>query len=386
MRVDPEAVMTRVRRVVAEGSAFYERFLTKQDGVRIVREQARFRAGRLVLGEQELDGVPVILATGARPALPDIPGRDDTPFVTSDDLVRLERLPESVVIVGGGPIGVEFAQAYARLGVEVKLVFRRVVPLAEEELEACETICHVLARDGVDMVTAAADIRLARGRDGRGRVEWDCGSATAERIMLATGREPTVHELDPGAAGLELERGGLRVDEQLRTTTPGIWAIGDAVGGHHLHYQYTHVATHEGPLAVENALNGSTHTLSYDAMPRVTFTDPEVAAVGLTEQQARARGHNVVCHRKDLRQLGKARATGDEDGFVKVVLDRPTGKLLGGTIVAPHGGDMLAALTMPLHVEEGRLDGLLGTTFAHPTLSEGVKIAVRDAFKKRGPG
>ena len=130
-----------------------------------------------------------------------------------------------------------------------------MVPLAEEELEACETICHVLARDGVDMVTAGGRHPPRPRRDGRGRVEWDCGTATAERIMLATGREhrPCTSST-PAPAGLELERGGLRVDEQLRTTTPGIWAIGDAVGGHHLHYQYTHVATHEGPLAVENAL------------------------------------------------------------------------------------------------------------------------------------
>jgi pyruvate/2-oxoglutarate dehydrogenase complex dihydrolipoamide dehydrogenase (E3) component len=114
----------------------------------------------------------------------------------------------------------------------------------------------------------------------------------------------------------------------------------------------------------------------------VTFSDPEVAAVGLTELQARSRGHDVVCQRKPIRQLGKARAVGDELGFVKVVIDRSTRKLLGGSIVASHAGDMLAELTIPLHVNDGELDGLLATTFPHPTLSEGVKVAVRDAWKQ----
>jgi mercuric reductase len=382
VRVDGAAVMDRVRRIIAEGSAFYERHLTRHDGIRIVRERARFRAGRLAIGERELDGVPVILATGARPALPPIPGREDVPYVTSDELIVAEELPRSIAIVGGGPIGVEFAQALARLDVEVHLIFRRVMPLAEEELDAGEVLAHALARDGVHVNPSCIGVELSRRGGGRVHVRWDDGAVDVDTVLLATGREPTVADLDPDAAGLELERGGVRVDERLATSVPGIWAIGDAVGGHHLHYQFTHVATHEGPIAVENALNGRARTVSYDAMPRVTFTDPEVAAVGLTELQARARGYDVLCNKKPIRQLGKARSIGEEHGFVKVVLDRATGKLLGGSIVASHAGDMLAELTMPLHADGGSLDALLATTFPHPTLSEGVKVAVRDAWKR----
>jgi mercuric reductase len=373
--------MARVRRIIAEGSAFYERHLSRRDGIRIVRERARFRSGRLAIGERELDGVPVILATGARPALPPIPGREDVPYVTSDELIVAEELPRSIAIVGSGPIGVEFAQALARLDVEVHLIFRRVMPLAEDELEAGEVVAHALARDGVHVNPSVTGLQLSR-RPGGIHVRWEGGEVGVDTVLLATGREPTVGDLDPAAARLELERGGIRVDERLATSVPGIWAIGDAVGGHHLHYQFTHVATHEGPIAVENALNGGARTVSYDAMPRVTFTDPEVAAVGLTELQARARGHDVLCNVKPIRQLGKARSIGEEHGFVKVVLDRATGRLLGGSIVASHGGDMLPELTMPLHHDEGRLDTLLATTFPHPTLSEGVKVAVRDAWKR----
>jgi dihydrolipoamide dehydrogenase len=158
-----------------------------------------------------------------------------------------------------------------------------------------------------------------------------------------------------------------------------VWALGDAIGGEHRRFQFTHVATHEGPQVAENALVGAHHEPAYSSMPRVTFTDPEVASVGLTEAEARERGIEAHAHTKLVREVGKARATGEREGFVKVVIDRSTGKLVGATIVAAHAGDMLATLTMPMHTRQGDLAPLLATTFAHPTLSEAIKVAVRDA-------
>ena len=169
------------------------------------------------------------------------------------------------------------------------------------------------------------------------------------------------------------------VDANLATTAHGIWALGDAIGGDHRRFQFTHVATYEGPQVAENALRGAHHEPSHLGMPRVTFTDPEVAAVGLTESEAREAGIKVHTCVKLVRELGKARAIGETEGFVKVVIDRATGKLVGATIMAAHAGDMLATLTMPLHTRNGDLGPLLATTFAHPTLSEAVKVAVRDA-------
>ena len=199
-------------------------------------------------------------------------------------------------------------------------------------------------------------------------------------MLLATGREPAMADLQPEQAGIELDKGGIAVDEGLGTTVPGYWAIGDAVGGEHRRFQFTHAATFDGPQVAENILRGTANRPRYDAMPRVTFTDPEVGGVGLTEAQAREHGHDVHTHVKLLEELGKARAMGESEGFVKVVLDAPTRKLLGATVVASHGGDMLAQLTTPLHVEGGSLDAVLATTFAHPTLSEGMKVAVRNAL------
>ena len=212
-------------------------------------------------------------------------------------------------------------------------------------------------------------------------LSWIGGSVTAEALLVATGREPRLDEVDPAEGGIALDDGGARVDRNLRTTAPGVWALGDAIGGEHRRYQFTHVATHEGPQVAENALRGADHEPAYMAMPRVTFTDPEVAAVGLTEAEARERGIEVHAHVKLVREVGKARATGERDGFVKVVIDRATGKLIGATVMAAHAGDMLATLTMPLHARQGDLGPLLRTTFAHPTVSEAIKVAVRDAVE-----
>jgi mercuric reductase len=357
--------MTRVQRVIDDGRAFYERLLAENDVLR-VRGHARFRAGALTVGDEdgetELRDVPTVLAVGARPWIAPIIGIESAAFLTSDDLLHLHDLPASLVICGAGPIACEFAQALNRLGVEVTMVLRSDAPLRGEEPEACVTLLRVLRAEGVRVVTAARAIG-ARDVPGGTELYWIGGSATAEALLVATGREPRVDESDPAEAGIALLDGGARVDAHLATTARGIWALGDAIGGDHRRFQFTHVATHEGPQVAENALRGAHHEPLYAGMPRVTFTDPEVAAVGLTEAEARERGIKL----------------GETEGFVKVVIDGASGKLVGATIMAAHAGDMLASLTMPLHTRDGDLGPLLATTFAHPTLSEAVKVAVRDA-------
>jgi pyruvate/2-oxoglutarate dehydrogenase complex dihydrolipoamide dehydrogenase (E3) component len=373
--------MRRVNRVTDDGRRFYEEMVAKDDGVLLVSARATFSGKRLLLDGRDagLDGVPTVLAVGAAPAMSPIPGAASVPFLTSDTLLRLPDLPRSLGIVGGGPIAVEFAQALQRLGVPVTIVMRAEAPLRGEEPEARHVIARVLAAEGARVVTNAEGASLEQIVDGI-RVSWNGGHADVEHVLLATGREPAVAELRPQEAGIALEMGGVAVDETLATTAPGYWAVGDAVGGEHRRFQFTHAATFDGPQAAENILAGGTNRVRYDAIPRVTFTDPEVAAVGLTEAAALARDHDVHVHVKQIRELGKARSVGEREGFVKVVLDRLTKKLLGATVVAAHGGDMLAALTIPLHVDGGRLDEVLATTFAHPTLSEGLKAAVRNAI------
>ena len=381
VEIDGRAVMARVHRVIDDGRRFYEDLL-QGNGVPWVRAHARFRDGALVVdgedGETALRAVPTVLAVGARPWIAPVTGIESTAFLTSDALLQLTELPRSLAIGGAGPIACEFAQALNRLGVEITLVLRSDAPLRGEEPEARETLLRVLRHEGVTVVTGARRIGAREVPGGR-ELNWIGGSVTAEALLIATGREPRVDESDPAEAGIALDDGGARVDASLHTTAPGVWALGDAIGGDHRRFQFTHVATHEGPQVAENALRGAHHEPDYTAMPRVTFTDPEVAAVGLTEAEACERGLDVHAHVKNVREVGKARAIGETEGFVKVVIDRATGKLLGATIMAAHAGDMLATLTMPLHTRDGDLQPLLATTFAHPTLSEAVKVAVRDA-------
>jgi pyruvate/2-oxoglutarate dehydrogenase complex dihydrolipoamide dehydrogenase (E3) component len=381
VRVDGRAVMRRVHRVIEDGRQFYEDLISGDDGALLVREHASFANGRLLFDGRDsgLEGVPTVLAVGSMPARVPIPGAAEVPYLTSDGLLQLDDLPRSLGILGGGPIAVEFAQAMRRLDVPVTMLMRAEAPLRGEEPEAREVILRVLREEGVEVVTDATGINLAHGADGP-RLRWDGGHAEVEHVLLATGRDPNVLDLHPEEAGIALDRGGIAVDEAMRTTAPDYWAIGDAVGGDRRRYQFTHAATFDGPRVAENIIRGSAHRPDYDAMPRVTFSDPEVASVGMTELDARDRGHDVHVHVKLIRELGKARAVGEREGFVKVVLDRATQKLLGATIVAQHGGDMLSSLTIPLHVEHGRLDPVLATTFAHPTLSEAVKVAVRNAI------
>jgi pyruvate/2-oxoglutarate dehydrogenase complex dihydrolipoamide dehydrogenase (E3) component len=380
VRVDGPAVMRRIHRVIEDGRRFYEDLIAGDDGALLVREQASFANGRLLLGGRDagLGGVPTVLAVGAAPARVPIPGAAEVPYLTSDGLLQLRDLPRSLAILGGGPIAVEFAQALQRLGVDVTILMRADAPLRGEEPEARHLLARVLREEGVRVITAATGIGLAHGPVGP-RLHWDGGEADVEHVLLATGREPNLIDLHPEEAGIALDRGGIAVDAALRTTAPGYWAIGDAVGGDHRRFQFTHAATFDGPQVAENIVRGTAHEPRYHAMPRVTFTDPEVAGVGLTEQEARDQGHDVHAHVKLIRELGKARAVGVTEGFVKVVLDRGTRRLLGATIVAQHGGDMLAELTIPLHVDGGSLVPVRATTFAHPTLSEAVKVAVRNA-------
>ena len=307
----------------------------------MVRGRARFLGGALSIsgedGETELRGAPTVLAVGARPWIAPVAGIESASYLTSDGLLGMTDLPASLAIVGAGPIACEFAQALNRLGVEVTMALRSDLPLRGEEPEARETLLRVLREEGVQVVTGARRVG-ARDVPGGTELTWIGGSVTAEKLLVATGREPTVGDTDPGEAGIALLDGGARVDAHLETTARGVWALGDAIGGDHRRFQFTHVATHEGPQVAENALRGAHHEPSTAAMPRVTFTDPEVASVGLTEADAREQGIRPHTCVKQIRELGKARALGETEGFVKVVVDAATGKLVGATVMAAHAG------------------------------------------------
>lgn len=365
--------MARVHRVIEEGTAHYERLLAER-GVELVRLPARFVSEReLEAGDLRLAFTRALVATGSRPRRLEVPGADGVSTVTSDDLLRATTLPGHLVCVGAGAVSLEFAQAYRRLGAEVTVVQRGAHLAHGEDEELGDLLQASLEEEGVRVLTASRveGLELVAGRPA-----VTCAGGTrvvGDQILVAVGREPVLDGLGLEKAGIAHGAHGVTVDAHLRTTAPNVFSVGDVVGG----MMFTHVATYQAPLAIANMLDGATHVADYRTMPRAIFTDPVLAAAGLTEEQARAAGHELEVRRSDVGTRGKARAVGDRRGRVKFVLDAPTGAVLGVGILARDGADLLPGPQVAMNAPGGTLAPLLATVHAHPTISEAVKVAAR---------
>ncbi len=373
--VDFAAVMARVRRVIDDGVAFYERQIERDQGITLFRGGARF------VGEHriECDGESVefehaLVATGARPRVPDLPGLDGVPFATSDDLLHATELPGRLVCLGAGAVSLEFCQAYRRFGAEVTVVQRGPRIASLEEPELAEMLRGYLEEEGVCVLTDTQVERLELEHRRPCVVLADGRRVSGDRLLLGLGRVPVVHGLGLEEIGVEVRPTGVAVDDELRTALPHVYAVGDTIGG----LMFTHVATYEAPLAVANMLDGARLRPDYRTMPRAIFTAPELTGVGLSEEQALAAGFEVEVRRFDVGKSGKSRALGDRRGRVKFVLDAQGGEILGAHVLARHGADLLPAALVAMNAPERTLAPLLATTFPHPTLSEAVKVAARE--------
>ena len=365
--------MARVRRIIEEGADHYERLLTER-GVDLVRLPARFVSPHeLEAGDLRIAFRHALLATGARPRPLELPGADTVPTVTSDDLMHATELPGHLVSVGAGAVSLEFAQAYRRLGAEVTIVQRGAHLAHGEDEELGDLLKAYLEEEGVRVLTSscAESLELV---DGRPQVSCTGGNrVVGDLVLLAVGREPVVEGLGLEEVGIAFGATGVVVDRHLRTTLPHVFGVGDASGG----MMFTHVATYEAPIAIANMLDGAEQEADYRTMPRAIFTDPVLAAVGLTETEARLEGYDVEIRRSDVGTRGKARAIGDRRGRVKFVLERKTGVILGAGILARDGADLLPGPIVAMNAPGGTLAPLLATIHAHPTLSEAVKVAAR---------
>ena len=365
--------MARVRRIIDEGTDYYERLLAER-GVDLVRLPARFvGANELEAGDLRVRFSHALIATGARPRALDVPGADEVPTVTSDDLMHVTELPGHFVCVGAGAVSLEFAQAYCRLGAEVTVVQRGPHLAHGEDEELGDLLKASFEEEGIRVLTGADVVRLEL-IDGRPAVDCADGSrVVGDQILLAVGREPVVDGLGLENVGIDYDVAGIRTDRHLRTTLPHVYSVGDVRGG----MMFTHVATYEAPYAIANMLDGAELEPDYRTMPRAIFTDPVLAAVGLTEAEARATGHDVEIRRSDVGTRGKARAIGDRRGRVKFVLDAVTGVILGVGILARDGADLLPGPQVAMNAPGGTLAPLLATVHTHPTIAEAVKVAAR---------
>jgi mercuric reductase len=339
---------------------------------------------RLFDGGVEVDGacVPaskIIIATGARPAVPAISGIEAVPYLTSTTALELEELPRSLLVIGGGYIGAELAQMFARAGVEVTLVCRsRLLPEAEPEIGTALT-GHFMD-EGIAVISGITYRTIRKTADGVAlTVHRDGKDVTidADQVLVATGRAPNIEGLGLAEHGIALSpKGGIFVDDRMRTTRSGVYAAGDVTGLD----QFVYMAAYGAKLAAKNALNGDSLRYDNSAMPAIVFTDPQVASVGLTEAAARAAGHAVRISTICLNQVPRALAARDTRGLIKLVADAGSGRLVGAHVLAPEGADSIQTATLAIR-QALTVDDLADTIFPYLTTVEGLKLAAL-AFDK----
>ncbi len=381
--VDWPAVMDRVRRVIDTIRGGDGDKNIRGAGIALYKNHARFRSpGELVLDDGTIIRAgKVMIATGAREKPLAIDGLTDVGYITNVEAVDLPSLPTSLVIIGGGVIAVEFAQIFARFGVEVTLIGSRDHLLRKEEPALSEALRAVLEREGVRVETGLK-VRRA-GIDGgekfvSGERDGDVVTCRATEIMVAAGRMPSVADLDLERAGVAYDlKDGIAVDERMRTTAPNVWAVGDVNN----RYAFTHVADYQARIAEHNAMSGKPPLIAdYRVVPWATFTDPELARVGMTEAEAVEAGHDVATATVKMKDLARAITNGETDGMVKLVADRASGQILGGHVLAARGGELIAeialAMRMRIPVRE-----IAETIHAYPTLSEAVFWAAFELAK-----
>jgi pyruvate/2-oxoglutarate dehydrogenase complex dihydrolipoamide dehydrogenase (E3) component len=342
-------------------------------GIDLFKETARLLgAGVVRAGGTTLRGTSIILATGARAAIPEVPGLEETGYITNIEAVLLPELPASLAILGAGIIGLEFAQIFARFGVAVTVLSRkpRLLPMYEAEVAAA--LQAELERDGVVFRTNA-DLQEVSRHDGQKRVTFlegdDAQHLDAAEILVAAGRAPNIEDMGLHEAGVMTSADGVIVDFALETTVPGIWAAGDCVAGAP---RFTPMADDMARVAVDNALGHRRVLHGRDRlMPTVIFTDPELGHVGMTAEQARQAAFRVRTATVPIGALARAAITGKRAGMVTLVADDATGRLLGGSVLAFGGGELLGEIVMA--VRHGLTAGAICETLhAYPTFSEGV--------------
>jgi pyruvate/2-oxoglutarate dehydrogenase complex dihydrolipoamide dehydrogenase (E3) component len=346
-------------------------------GVQVIEGTARFKDARtlMVAGEVEIAARRFVIATGSTPAPPPIAGLDGVSYSTTDNAFDLAVCPEHLVVIGAGALGLEFAQAFRRLGAKVTVLDAQE-PLGQDDPECAAVVLDQLMREGIRVCRGNIARVTQTGLQLQVLLAGEGGEETIEgsHILVAGGRWPNVVGLGLDAAGIKFDEHGIAVGQGLRTSNRRVYAIGDVTGDQ----QPAHAAAHQAGLVVRNALFRLPVRFDRDAIARVTFTDPELAQVGLTETVARSRGHEIRVLRWPYRENDRAHAEGEASGHIKVVTSR-RGRILGVTIVGAGAGELITAWTLAIG-GRGNIRTFAGTVVPYPTLAEIGKWAATTYF------
>ena len=386
--IDFPAIMWRIRQLReavyedADAPEIYEGF-----GIEVVHGTARFTDPHtLVLeaeeGERRVTARMVIIATGGRPSTPSIDGLGAVPFLTNETLFEIETQPKHLVIVGGGPIGIEMAQAFQRLGTQVTVIDRGDMILDHDDPQHAAMLLEVLKHEGVRFVLNARISRITPyGETGAAvhvAFEGKEGVVEGDRLLVAAGRHPNVEGLGLDAAGVEVGRKGIVVNERCQTTQGHIWAVGDCTG----EYQFTHMSEHMAKVAATNAVLKVPMTIDRDHVPWVTYTDPEVAQLGPTEQALRESGTDFEVYRFPYTKIDRAITEEATVGQIKVLATKWTGTILGVSIVGARAGELLGVYAVAMRGGLS-LKAVADTIFPYPTYALGARRAADQWYVRK---
>ncbi len=380
-QADWTQVLARVQQVIKQlrGGTNEEAAdqLTRQ-GIDVLQGEASFvTPHELSVGSRSITAERILIATGCETMVPPIEGLREAGYITNVQAVSLPNLPRRLAIIGGGAIGIEFAQMFARFGVEVTVLERGAQLLDKEDREVAEQLCDLLTKEGIRFETGAELKRVEKDAQGCKHltIRRDSGleeQLVVDELLLAMGRRPELQSLHLEAAGVQTGKKGIEVDASLRTNVPHIWAAGDVTGG----YQFTHVASEQGKLVAHNTFADEAQPFDDRAIPWATLTDPALAHVGKTEEQLREKNIPYRTGRASFSQNERATIEGATAGLVKLLVD-VQGHILGGHILTAHGDDLLAPIVVAMRANIP-VSKLAETVLPYPTLSEAVRVAAED--------
>ncbi len=344
----------------------------RQNGYDTFTAEATFVDARTIrAGEEELTADRILIATGSRTAVPPIPGLAELGWIDHVSALDLDELPSSLLVLGGGPVGLEFAQIFARFGSRVTLVQSAPRISPRSDADATAALTAALEEEGIEIVTGTTVERFEGGAaalsDGR--------TIECEQVLLASGRVPNVEGLDLERIGARTHRGGIAVNERMRTSVGGIWAAGDVTGEH----QFTPIAQYQARIAVEDMFGSNGRAADYSVLPTAIFTDPELGAVGLTEHDARGQGHDVGTVTHPVTSVTRSQYVAERHGLYKVVYERTSRKVLGIHVVSRNASDVVQGLALSLRFGV-TVDDLAAAHHVYPSWGEGVKAAAERAL------
>lgn len=352
--------------------------LVRNKGIEFLTGHAEFKSPvDLQVDGKTFTAEKTILAVGSKQAVPKIPGLDKTGYITNHEALQLRELPQSMIIIGAGYVGVEFAQMYSRFGTQVTLLGRALRVMPKEEPELSKLLGEVLISEGIDVRTSSEVIQAGKTGGQRYVIAETDGKKqrfVADEILLATGRIARVHQLGLVQSGVEMNGEYVRANTQLQTSAPNIWSLGDANGGP----MFTHRATYDGPIAALNAVNSAGRMVDYRVVPRAVFSEPALASVGITEEAALATGRDIKIGKSYFRNSGRAKAIEQREGIAKIIVDAETQVILGAHVLGAHADILIHEVVTAMH-GEGAGSQLSKSIHIHPTLSELIKDAAKAA-------